>query len=184
MAYYLDWALRDGCETVLNEFLPCDGTKYAFLIRHPQRAVRSLYLKSTSDPKTGWTYFDPREAGFEALHALWMYLRRRGEDPVVVDADDVLADPPYMMMTFSKAVGLGDAVLGDHMCSWECGPVQGWDAWPGWHDEVQSSTGFRKGVHALPDVDGMPACVHEAIASALPLYREMHAERIRPLQNQ
>ncbi len=180
MAYYIGWALGSADE--LTRLLPDGGATYAFLIRHPQRAVRSLYLKSTTDNAgTGWTYFDPREAGFDELHAVWRLVRARGGRPVVMDADDVLEAPAAMMSAFCEAVGLGGGVAGEAMCSWTAGPVAEWDAWPGWHDDALGSDGLRQKARGeLPAVDGMPAEVREAIRAALPLYEEMYAARIRP----
>ena len=99
MAYYLDWALDSEAE--LERLLPRRGVRHVFLIRHPQRAVRSMYLKSAVDNEaTGWTYFDPREATFVPLHALWKRVCERGELPVVIDSDDVLSAPSAMMAAF------------------------------------------------------------------------------------
>ena len=48
-----------------------DTVTHCFMMRHPAKAVSSLYYKSVIDNEgTGYTHFDPVEAGFEQMYAL------------------------------------------------------------------------------------------------------------------
>jgi len=83
------------------------GYQHTFLIRHPAKAVASLYKASRNTTLTGWTYFDEAEAGFQDLYDLHQAVSREGRcSPVVVDCDDVLAQPEEMMQAYCRAVGL------------------------------------------------------------------------------
>ena len=103
MAYYVHGLEDEG----LVQIAP--GVQHTFLIRHPHKAIRSLYMKSCVDNKeTGWDSFNPDEAGFVAMHALWQRARAAdgGTKALVVDADDMLLHPEELMETFCSEAGL------------------------------------------------------------------------------
>ena len=79
----------------------CQGNnvQHCFLVRHPSKAIRSLHDVN----EAAGLSFDPHEAG---LAALQMLLRKLDElraqscspalDPIILDADELLADPRGM----------------------------------------------------------------------------------------
>ncbi|CAB4011236.1 Hypothetical predicted protein [Paramuricea clavata] len=135
MAYYLGGNYDVLRQKGLSEY------KHSFLIRHPKKAVTSLYRASLNAKKTGWDYFDPDEVGFRQLHELYEFVVKEFDScPVIVDADDLLESPEEMMEKYCEATGL---VYQENMTSWEPGAtIPEWNIWDGWHDAVLNSTGL------------------------------------------
>jgi len=157
---------------------------HSFIIRHPAKAIASLYLKSCVDnEKTGYTHFDPAEAGFTAMAAILDHVEQQADAPpcVIIDADDLLQDPEGVMASYCEAVGLP---FHPSMLSWQPGPVKELESpWSGWTDDVINSSGItrRAKTSELPSLDELPPEVRETIAEAVPIYERMHARRLRPL---
>jgi len=155
---------------------------HSFIIRHPAKAIASLYLKSCVDNcKTGYTHFDPAEAGFTAMAAILDHLEHQPDawPCVILDADDLLEDPEGMMSAYCEAVGLP---FSPSMLSWEPGPVKELESpWSGWTDDVINSNGIsrRAKTSKLPSLDALPDEVRQTIAEAMPIYERMHARRLR-----
>lgn len=133
---------------------------FAFLIRHPRRAIPSYY-RCTIPPlssKTGFHSFMPSEAGYDELRRLFDYLRAEGvvggEDggavPVtVVDADDLLDKPAEVIRAFCEAVGVDYT---DRMLRWDDEEgqrmaVEAFEKWNGFHDDAIGSTGLKARTH-------------------------------------
>merc|ERR1719450_791971 len=99
LAYYF----APHCLDRLHAFVGDADVTHSFIIRHPAKAIVSLYSKSVRDangnlPPTGYEYFDPVEAGFTALDSIVRYLDEKagGEgcaNLAIVDADDMLEQP-------------------------------------------------------------------------------------------
>ncbi len=181
LAYYF----APHCLPRMSQFLNNDYSQvvHSFIIRHPAKAIASLYYKSCVDnAKTGYTHFDPAEAGFTAMGAILEHLEQRADAPpcVIIDADDLLEDPEGVMASYCAAVGLP---FHPSMLSWQPGPVKELESpWSGWTDDVVNSSGItqRAKTSKLPPVDELPPEVQETIAEALPVYEKMYARRLRP----
>eukprot|EP00445_Apocalathium_hangoei_P086396 CAMPEP_0204200998 /NCGR_PEP_ID=MMETSP0361-20130328/67139_1 /ASSEMBLY_ACC=CAM_ASM_000343 /TAXON_ID=268821 /ORGANISM="Scrippsiella Hangoei, Strain SHTV-5" /LENGTH=319 /DNA_ID=CAMNT_0051163543 /DNA_START=60 /DNA_END=1019 /DNA_ORIENTATION=+ len=133
MAYYIRGHIN---KTML------EGVQHTFLIRHPIKSVPSLYRGSMDTETTGWDYFDRGEVGYKELHQIFeVATKELGQKAVVVDADELLADPEGVMSQYCNAIGIP---FSKEMLSWEPGPVPGWETWPGWHDDAINSTGLLK----------------------------------------
>jgi hypothetical protein len=106
---------------------------FTFLIRHPRNSIPSYYRCTVPplDKITGFYNFQPNEAGYAELRALFDYLRKVGQvgpklagqdSPVngsngvngagnsgveicVIDADDLLDNPSGIIEAFCKSVG-------------------------------------------------------------------------------
>jgi hypothetical protein len=92
----------------------------------------------------------------------------------VVDAADVLRDPPGVLAKLCEALGIE---WDESMLSWPPGPAPGDGVWaPYWYAQVESSTGFAP-------YDPKPAEVPprlQPLAEALkPYYEELAAHRLR-----
>lgn len=167
MAYCVDGALE------LDELGAPGEVRHSFLIRHPARTVPSLHRMSLDTARTGWTYFDPTEIGYAALLGLYRALEARGERPVVVDADRLLAEPEGTMQAYCEAHGL-DFELS--MLRWEPGEVEAWKAWKGWHDHAEQSAGLqRRAPRPLPAL-GSELLPH--VNTALPAYEALLAHAL------
>jgi len=167
---------------------------HSFIIRHPAKAISSLYFKSCIDNvKTGYTHFDSAEAGFTAMEAIREHIEKQPGAPqcVIIDADDLLDDPEGVMRAYSAAVGLP---FESSMLSWQPGPVKELESpWSGWTDDVVNSSGISRRIKkssgstvpaaggvSLPAMDKLPLEVREAIEEAMPVYEKMYTRRLRP----
>lgn len=159
--------------------------KHSFLIRHPLKAVYSLYKASTNPKLTGWDYFDPAEAGFRQMVELYEFIERHiHRDPIVVDADDLLDYPNEILQSYCEAVGLE---YEENMTSWEPGPVPEWDVWAGWHEDALKSSGFKARVKknrsracVAFDVEDLPPQVAAVVEECMPYYETLSAKKIVP----
>lgn len=159
--------------------------QHSFLIRHPLKAVYSLYKASTNPKLTGWDYFDPAEAGFRQMLELYEFVERNiHRNPVVVDADDLLDYPNEILQSYCEAVGLE---YEENMTSWEPGPVPEWDTWAGWHEDALKSSGFKPRVKknrsracTAFDVEDLPPDVAAVVEECMPHYEALAAKKILP----
>ena len=186
----------DGKELVFSKDMPCfinskfemflregfRNFKHSFLVRDPRKAIVSFYKASTTPSLTGWSYFDPTEAGFVQMYEFYRFVRQHLDpSPVVVDADDLLDDPEGIMKSYCESVGI-DYQRG--MTRWDPGPVDaGWETWAGWHEDVLKSSGITPRNHRQPKSDEepqakMPSEVMAAVEKAIPCYNAMHSARI------
>ncbi|MEM7728724.1 MAG: HAD family hydrolase [Pseudomonadota bacterium] len=121
------------------------GARHVLLIRHPARVIAS-YAKGRPD-------FTADDLGFAAL----LRLRTRldsltGAAPLVVDSDDILADPATALRRICET-GFG-IPFDPAMLLWEAGSRSEDGPWaPWWYASVRASTGFAPpGDRHLPSV--------------------------------
>ena len=186
----LSYYVSPHCIPDLKELLGGDyaTVRHSFMIRHPAKAISSLYFKSCVDnEKTGYTHFDPTEAGFTAMAALLDHLEQFPECPplVIIDADDLLEDPEGIMQSYCDALGLP---FDTSMLTWEAGPEHCPELaspWSGWTDDVQQSSGIKKRSKrsSPPEVSSLPKDVRDTIQEAMPIYERMYAQRVRASGN-
>ena len=167
MAYCIDGAVE------LDALGPLAEVRHSFLIRHPARTVPSLHRMSLDTARAGWTYFDPAEIGYAGLLRLYRALEARGEQPVVVDADRLLAEPEGTMQAYCEAHGLE---FEPSMLRWEPGEVEAWKAWKGWHDHAEQSAGLqRRAPRPLPTPSPE---LRSQVDEALPAYQALLAHAL------
>ena len=138
-----------------------------FLIRHPARVVAS-YAKKREDPVLADLGYAQQAALFERI-ADW-----QGAAPVVIDSDDIRAEPGGMLWALCRAIGLPYT---DKMLRWPAGgrPEDGvWAAH--WYGAVHQSTGFDKAEGPLPELEGGYAKLAEA---AMPAYERLVTARLK-----
>ena len=143
---------RDWLERVSN----------AFLIRDPAAVVAS-YARVREDPTLA-------DLGF----AQQVEIFRRFGGPVV-DAADVLRDPPATLRALCAVLGIA---YQETMTSWPPGrrPTDG--VWaPHWYAAVEKSTGFAPYDPGSPDV---PDRLRPLVDAARPYYAELFAHRLQP----
>lgn len=132
----------------------------AYLIRNPARVIAS-YARVRERPTLA-------DIGF----AQQVELFRRFPGPVV-DADDLLADPPRMLDRLCRELGI-DYWPG--MLSWPPGSRADDGVWARhWYASVERSTGFSGPPSGAVDV---PAELDQVHRAALPLYAEMARHRL------
>ena len=142
------------------------GFRSTFLVRDPSWALPSL--------ATVWPGFSDEEAGYAAQHRAWSLLREAGEEPVVIDSDDLLGDPETVVGAWCEAV---DIEPRPDALTWEPGMPKEWEPWAEWFASAAASTGFRRrGVAEPPVAD---AELQHRIDFFRPLYEELAANRVR-----
>ncbi|MFG6202006.1 sulfotransferase family protein [Nonomuraea sp. JJY05] len=104
-----------------------------FMIREPRGAISSHYAmnpEATLD-----------EYGFEYLHAIFEAVRSAtGEVPLVIDGDDLVADPEATVRAYCERVGL--EFMPEAM-RWDPGQQANWQRTNRWHAEVAESSGLE-----------------------------------------
>jgi len=140
-----------------------------FLIRDPAHALPSLAAH--------WPDFTDDESGYAALARLVALADGLGEDPPIVDSDDLRLDPAGTLRAYCERVGIPfrpDAL------QWEPGMRPEWELWPDWYEATAASTGFQPPSPApQPPVRDDPHLAR-AYEHCAPIYEELRARRLRP----
>jgi hypothetical protein len=138
-----------------------------FIIREPAPVIASLHRF--------WPDFTFEEAGYGEQHRLFGLAVKNGEEPVVVDARDLLKDPEGTLRAYCGRLGVP---FMPESLSWEPGEVPGWEMWAEWHQEAQESTGIKS--EPLEDDEEVPEGLEDVYERCLPYYQELHERRLRP----
>ncbi len=137
-----------------------------FLIRHPARVVAS-YLRKHENPTLGDIGFAQQAALFDRI-ADW-----QGERPLVIDSQDIRADPRAALSGLCAALGID---FTPDMLRWPAGGLPQDGVWARhWYGAVHRSTGFDQPEGPLPQLDGAGADLVEA---ALPYYEWLYQYRL------
>ncbi|HEX2741396.1 MAG TPA: hypothetical protein VHM69_13200 [Rubrobacter sp.] len=137
-----------------------------FIIRDPAPVIASLYRF--------WPDFTLEETGYEQQHRLFGLAVENGEDPAVVDAADLTADPEGTIRAYCEKLGVR---FMPESLSWEPGEVPGWEMWKEWHEEAQESTGIKG--EPLEDDTEVPAGLESIYERCLPYYEELYEKRLQ-----
>lgn len=137
-----------------------------FLIRHPARVVAS-YAKKREGPTQHDIGFMQQEQLFNEV-AAWS-----GSTPLVIDSDDIRADPEGMLRKLCARLGLG---FTRNMLHWPAGGNDADGVWAAhWYGAVHRSTGFEGAEGPLPALGGAYA---DLAAQALPHYARLAAHKL------
>lgn len=143
-----------------------DGLRHAFLIRDPREMLLSLdrKLERIRVEDTGL----PQQVEiFEAFAA------RDGVAPPVIDAADLLADPPGVLTALCGRLGIP---FDPQMLSWPAGPRATDGVWARhWYEQVERSTGFSAW---RPRTGTLATALSAVEAACRPLYERLHAHRL------
>ncbi len=123
--------------------------RHAFLIRRPDEIAASWFAIEHE--------MRILDTGMQLLHELFVAVQDAGgHPPVVIDSDDLLADPATTMAAYCAAVGLPFIPAALH---WQPGQRAEWARSSRWHEDAAASSGFdapprpdRHGLAAHPDV--------------------------------
>ncbi len=134
---------------------------HVLLIREPREMLTSL-IKLTPEPTLADTGLPQQVELLERL-----------DTAAVIDARDVLADPPAMLRALCDAVGLP---FSEAMLSWPAGRRAADGVWARhWYGAVEASTGFQP---YRPKADPLPSALLDLLAECETLYRRLHARRL------
>lgn len=147
-----------------------DGFTHAFLIRKPEQMIAS-YLRKR-EVAAFEDFGLERQADFFEREA-----DRLGRAPPVIDASDVLADPPGILSSLCESLGIP---WDPAMLSWASGRRDTDGPWaPHWYAAVEASTGFGPPEHDVPE---LPDDAGRLADQCRPYYDRLAAHRIRPLR--
>ncbi|MGB1035015.1 MAG: HAD family hydrolase [Primorskyibacter sp.] len=141
--------------------------RHMILLRHPARVLAS-YARKRHAPTLD-------DIGARQLTEIFETVAGQGTPPVVVDSDDIRADPAGMLAKLCVAL---DLRFDPAMLSWPAGGHKDDGVWARhWYDAVHRSTGFAGPSGPLPPVDEALRDVHDA---ALPHYEALRVHAIKP----
>ena len=137
------------------------GLRHAYLIRDPARVIAS-YARVRTDPTLA-------DLGFEQQARIF----QRFAGPVV-DADDLLRDPPGVLQQLCAALEID---FQPSMLTWPAGPRDSDGVWaPEWYASVEASTGFSA---APPSAAvSVPDRLQPLLEQARPYYDELAQHRL------
>lgn len=162
------WYQKHMCQHILDGD-PLDWiarVRNAFLIRDP-RAVVASFVKERGMPAAFELGFQRQVEIFERARAA------TGTVPPVLDAADVLADPPGALRALCAALAIP---FDPAMLSWPAGPRESDGIWaPVWYRAVEASTGFTP---ARPEPERLPSALEAIAAQCRPAYERMAAHRL------
>ncbi|WP_307840565.1 sulfotransferase family protein [Streptomyces sp. G44] len=141
---------------------------HTFIIRHPSEAIAS---HAAINPD-----LTCEEIGFSRLAEIYEAVRQAtGHRPVVVDSDDLVADPAATVRAYCARTGIPFV---PSALSWRPEMREEWVGTKVWHESTSRSQGFAATTAAYtrgPDNDPRLA---EFLAFHLPFYEELRAHRL------
>lgn len=139
-----------------------------FLIRDPREMLTSL-LKFLPSPTLA-------DTGMPQQVEIFDYVRKKtGGVPPVIDAKDVLADPPRMLAALCEAIGVE---FSPAMLSWPPGRRDTDGVWGKyWYAEVEKSSTFRP---YKPKDEPVPPQLRSLADECVSLYEQLYRHRMRP----
>jgi hypothetical protein len=157
------------CPDLLGDVDFLRDATHTFLIRHPKEAIASHY---DLDPNLGRD-----EIGFAWLHEIYSAVREvTGEDPIVLDAQDLVRDPEETVREYCRRIGIPFII---EAMSWRADLLDIWRPNERWYTNVSQSSGFElRRTSPSVDVEAHPRLA-ELLAYHLPFYEEMCERRIR-----
>jgi hypothetical protein len=159
--------LKDMAYHVAGLASPAFAARFTntFLIRDPARSLPSLAAM--------WPDFTDEEAGFDAVAALVAHAEAAGQDPVVIDSDDLCRAPQRVVAAWCERVGLPFV---PEALAWTPGMRPEWVLWPDWYVGTSRSSGFLAPSGPPPPLEGDR--VVAAYERCLPVYEALRARRL------
>ncbi len=136
-----------------------------FYIRDPKRIIAS-FAEVIPNPSL-------RDIGLRMSMELLESVQRAGGKCLVLDSDDLLADPKGVLTSLCDSLGIG---FDERMLRWEAGPRPEDGSWAKyWYANVHRSTGFAK--QTTSDRE-LPVHLRSLYEEALPYYHRLQQLRI------
>ena len=152
---------------------------HTFLIRDPAKVLASLHKSYLKAGRTDGG-FQANEISFGPQRQLFDLLTEKdGKAPVVIDSDDMLADPPVMVKAYCEAIGIRfiEAAL-----TWEPGSrseVLWYDNDDSiWHESLKNSDGLKAQPRKDVDLSQLPPELRSFYVGFLEHYRALWKNRI------
>ena len=154
----------------------------SFIIRTPEKAIKSLYRQTLAKFEDSvWDRMVVEEVGY---HEQWlMYdkiVNKLGQNAIIIDADDLMANPRDILINYCKFVGLE---YNEKMLDWSNDKNindKPWDFIPiSWVSDVKSTTGFRKQDKVQDEGIEYPAIVQDTIDANMCWYQRLYDQRLK-----
>ncbi|ARA92933.1 sulfotransferase family protein [Rhodothermaceae bacterium RA] len=143
-----------------------DETVNVLLIRDPRDMLPSL-AKQLPEPTL-------RDTGLARQVALLDDLLARGQDPPVLDARELLLDPPGVLRQLCRRIGLP---FDEAMLRWPAGPKPEDGVWaPYWYESVHRSTGWQP---YRPKTAPLSEHLRPLLEACRPYYERLYARALR-----
>ena len=140
-----------------------------FMIREPRATVASHYAMNPN------VTLD--EIGFEYLHSIFEAVRAATDEvPLVIDGDDLVANPEGTVRAYCQRVGL--PFIGEAL-HWKASTAQTtWQRTERWHEDVDRSTGLvaKDEDHAVHPDNNLD--LRRLVEHHQPFYDAMYAHRL------
>jgi hypothetical protein len=142
-----------------------DSVTNVLLIRDPTEMLPSL-IRQLPSPTL-------RDTGLREQAGILDSILARGEDPIVLDARELLLDPPGVLRRTCSGLGIP---FERAMLSWPAGPKPEDGVWAKhWYHNVHASTGFTP---YRPYTEPFPEQLEPLLRECLPLYERMRGYAI------
>lgn len=142
---------------------------HMFIIRDPAAAIASHYRLN---PDLGRD-----EIGFAWLHEIFQVVRAAtGTVPLVIDADELVADPAAMIRACCDRLGIPFL---PGALRWEPGMDERWRRTARWHASVSASSGFEAASSGHGDEVAMHPVLSGYLRYHFPYYQDLRDIRLR-----
>ncbi|CAG8597170.1 15670_t:CDS:2 [Dentiscutata heterogama] len=169
--------------------------KHTFLIRNPEKSLKSYYKAANSVYKV-WDrngvpnseridFFSSRNIGLKEPRIFYDLIKNvTGEEIAVVDADDLVREPEKILRKYCEIVNVE---FKKEMLEWKAEKVEMWykKEMPNlhhltdlWHENAMKSTGFDKAINNDEEIE-YPQLVYDLIAESKPHYEYLFQHRIK-----
>lgn len=140
-----------------------------FIIRDPALTLVSHY-KLNPD-------FTLTEAGYESMFKMYEMVKSIGQEPAIVDGDEIIDHPFTIVKKYCDMVGI--PFLPESL-SWGAEFKPEWKTWEIWHLDAAKSTGFIKDLEPFDfTVHDVPR-LQEMYEQCQPYYQKLFDARIKP----
>ena len=151
---------------VASEFLA--EAEHTFIIRDPREIVASHYALNPDLTRD--------EIGVARLGEIHdAVAERTGRAPVVVDSDDLLANPEATVRAYCAAVGID---FRPEALTWQPGVREEWRSTSAWHESTSRTSGFTRVASSYADTADNNALLAGFAAYHLPYYLALKARRM------
>lgn len=148
----------------------CEKLENLFLIRDPARLITS-FAKVVPE-------IDESELGLKHEYTLFKRLKEKGQNPVVLNSDILLQDPPLILAKLCAALHIP---YEEQMLSWEPGPRPEDGLWaPYWYSNVHKSTGFQS---YKPASEAFPEQYRALLEEVQPHFDYLNQFAIKPTED-
>ena len=144
-----------------------DDVVNVFFIRDPRQIIAS-YAQVIDKPVM-------RDIGAEYQFNLWQKLVDRKQDPIVLDAGNLLKAPRLVLQRLCERIGIP---FEESMMKWPAGPKPYDGVWaPHWYSNVHRSTGFEPQASSSRP---LPSHLEDLYQQAKALYEKLLPFSIKP----